>query len=50
MLFRSTAGVEYFFIPFDELVMADPDGEFSRTYHEGNLGGLTLQLGVVAEF
>ena len=45
-----TAGVEYFFVPFDELVMADPDGEFSRTYHEGNLGGLTLQLGVVAEF
>jgi len=45
-----TAGVEYLFIPFDTFVMADPDGPYLRTYHEGNLGGLTLQLGVVAEF
>jgi len=45
-----TAGVEYLFIPFETLEMADPDGPYSRIYHEGNLGGLTLQLGVVAEF
>ncbi|MFW5836300.1 MAG: hypothetical protein ACOCVK_02710 [bacterium] len=44
-----TAGAEYLFIPFDELTMAHPDGPFSRTYHEGNLGGLTLQLGLVVE-
>ncbi|MFP4377447.1 MAG: hypothetical protein ACLFP4_10405 [Spirochaetales bacterium] len=28
----------------------DPGSPSSRAYHEGNLGGLTLQLGLVAEF
>ena len=45
-----TAGVEYLFIPFDEFTYQDPNGPYSRIYHEGNLGGLTLQLGVVTEF
>jgi len=44
-----TGGLEYAFVPFDDFTLRDPDGPYSRTYREGNLGGLALQLGVVVE-
>lgn len=45
-----TAGFQYLFIPFTMFTLSDSDGPYTRTYHEGNLGGLTLRIGLVAEF
>ena len=46
-----STGVEYTFIPFTELVLSyDGATPYSRTYHEGNLGGLALRLGLVGAF
>ncbi len=45
-----TAGMDYLFIPFDEFTMKNPDDTVYITYHEGNLGGLMLKLGLVMEF
>lgn len=44
-----TGGMAYVFIPFTTLTLEGEDGTYSRTYHEGNLGGLEIRLGVVIE-
>jgi hypothetical protein len=44
-----TGGLSYLFVPFTTLTLSDNDGTYARTYHEGNLGGLEIRLGVVLE-
>ena len=44
-----TAGMSYLFVPFTTLTLANNDSSSTRTYHEGNLGGLQLRLGIVLE-
>ena len=45
-----SAGMEYVFIPFTVLELTDTEGTpYSRTYHESNLGGLALRLGIVLQ-
>jgi hypothetical protein len=44
-------GIEYLFVPFSTLEMVNDGGTpYSRIYNEGNLGGLMLRVGLVAEF
>lgn len=45
-----SGGLEYLLLPFGSLELAEADGTYSRTHYEGNLGGVSVRIGVVVEF
>lgn len=44
-----SGGLHYLLISFGSLELTENDGACSRVHYEGNLGGVSLRIGVVVE-